>query len=107
MAITHIIFTHQPVTSSGAAALAITDPDGNPTTVDGLPDWVADSSGIVSLTIEQNLVIAEGNAVGVASVTCSAYEGAAEVSGVATVTVTSVGGKLVCAWSSGAGLTVL
>ena len=117
MAITHLIFTHVPtIGSNDCARVNIADLNGNPTTPDGPLEWTSNDGGaVIDLGFENTgdnvwpgaSVTACAVGVGTAVVTCTGYENGAVVTGTATVTVTSVAGKLQTAWSSGTGLTIL
>lgn len=103
-----IKFTAAPtIVNNDTAELLITDLNGNGPSpggylLDGPLQAAANDNGtIVALTMEEGALIANANGVGVATVTITGTEAGVVVTGTLIATVTSSGGSLHTAWSSG------
>lgn len=103
-----IHFVHVPtLPNNDCAVLNITDLNGNGPVpgdylLDGPLNVAANDGGtFVGLTVSESQIIACAVAVGVATVTISGTEAGAAVSGTLVATVTSSGGSLHTAWTSG------
>lgn len=103
-----IHFVHVPTTTNNdCAVLNLTDLNGNAPTpgdylLDGPLNVTANDGGtFVGLTVSESQIIACAIAVGVATVTIAGTEAGAAVTGTLIATVTTSGGQLHTAWTSG------